>query len=93
MSGPYVNEDGDVWVERGSVPWPKARREAWSVVDTGWTWATVGLAYDGIEHNVLVTDEYEMPCEAASEAKQRGEAPTCGCCRLIDAYHFRQVET
>lgn len=83
MSGPYLNEDGDVWVERGSVPWPKALREAWSVVDTGWTWADVGLAYEGIQRGVLVSDENEMPCE---------DAPACKCCRLIDAYHFRQVE-
>ena len=93
MSGPYVNDDGDVWVERGSVPWPRARREAWSVVDSGWTWAAVGLAYEGIDRAILVSDEEEAPCESAYEAHGRGEAPPCGCCRVIDAYHFRQVES
>lgn len=92
MSGPYVNDDGDIWVERGSVPWPRARHEAWNVADTGWTWAAVGLVYEGIQHDVLVSDGHEMPCEAAYEAKQRGVAPTCGCCRLIQAYHFRTAE-
>jgi hypothetical protein len=28
MSGPFVNDDGDVWVERGVVPWSKAWAEA-----------------------------------------------------------------
>lgn len=83
MGGPYVNDNGDVWVERGSVPWPKARSEAWSVVDTGWSWADIGLAYMGIARDVLVSDQHEAPCEAA---------PDCGCCRRIDAYHFQQVE-
>lgn len=83
MSGPYLNEDGDIWVERGVVPWSQARREALSVVDTGWTWAEVGLAYEGIQKSVLVSDENEAPCE---------NAPDCRCCRYITAYHFRQVE-
>lgn len=83
VTGPYVNEEGDIWIERGSVPWPQARREAWSVTDTGWTWAEVGLVYEGIDHGILVSDENEAPCE---------NAPDCMCCRRIDAYHFRTIE-
>lgn len=83
MNGPYINDDGDVWVERGVVAWKDARREAWSVAGTDWTWADVGMAYLGIDRGILVSDENEMPCE---------NAPDCGCCRRIDAYHFRTIE-
>lgn len=84
----YVNDDGDVWVERGSVPWPQARRAALEACDTGWTWAEVGLVYEGKQDGVLVSDEHEMPCETARETNP----PECSCCRRIDAYHWRQVE-
>jgi hypothetical protein len=92
MSGPYVNDDGDIWVERGAVPWPKARVEARSVIDWMY-WATSDrLVYEGIDRHILVSDGNEAPCESAYEADRRGEAPRCDCCRVIDAYHFRTEE-
>ena len=86
MSGPYVNDDGDVWVERGSVPWPQARREAAEAL-VGFV-GPAALVYDGIELRVLVSDREEQPCESAWEAEREGRSPTCGCCRVIDAYSF-----
>jgi hypothetical protein len=91
MSGPYVNDDGDVWVERGAVRWPKA---VWAEARIGLDyWDFDGrLIYDGIERHVLVSDEQESACLSAQEAVDEGRAPTCGCCRVIDAYHFHGEE-
>lgn len=88
MSGPYVNDSGDVWVERGMVKWKDAYREASSTIGDPW----FKVEYVGIVRDVLVADHEEAPCEAASEAHVRGEAPTCKCCRTIEAYHFRQAD-
>jgi hypothetical protein len=91
MSGPYVNDDGDVWVERGPVRWPT---EVWMQAREGLDyWDTDDrLVYDGIQHDVLVSDKEEAACSSAHEAVAEGRPPTCGCCRVIDAYHFHGEE-
>ena len=90
MSGPYVSDE-DVWVERGAVPWRDARRNASETADFA-SWGDDRLVYLGIDLRVLVCDENEAPCQSAYEADARGEAPPCGCCRVIYAYHFRWEE-
>lgn len=87
MSGPYVNDDGDIWIERGSAPWPAIQHEAREMADvlSGWP-SDTRLVYDGIDLAIRVSDENEAPCELWSDD------PPCACCRTIDAHHFRAVE-
>jgi hypothetical protein len=79
----YVNEDGDVWVERGSAPWPAIQREAAAMVRQMGDWDSVSR-YEGIDRYVRVSDEREMPCMDEEDCK--------GCCRTIVAHHFRVVD-
>jgi hypothetical protein len=83
MTGPYVNEDGEIWIERGSVSWPAARHAAADMAR--WLGDDRSVAiYEGIERHVRVSDEREEPHMEAADC--------AGCCRTIDAYSFRTVE-
>ena len=79
----YVNDDGYIWVERRSAPWPYIHRAAMAMAalhnEPGWRW---GVTYEGIRSDVLVTDMHEAPCI---------EQP-CKCCRRIEAHQFFMVE-
>jgi hypothetical protein len=84
--GPYVNDSGDIWIERGAMPWPKVLLEARWMADEILDYYPSGvLRYDGIEEGVRVSDEYEQPHMDEESCKE-------GCCRTITAYHFRAVE-
>lgn len=86
MRGPYVNDEGDIWIERGSAPWPKVQREARAMADELIDVRPYAiLRYEGIEQDVRVSDEHEAPAMAGEEGHE-------ACCRVIDAYHFRAVE-
>jgi hypothetical protein len=97
---PYVNEDGEVWIERGSAAWPKIQHEAYSMLDEmGWgPWDGYRREYVGIEEGVRVSDQHEYShgdddgC-ADSQNVEDSEAPGfVPCCRTITAHHFRGVE-
>lgn len=79
----YGNEAGDIWIERGSAPWPRIQHEA--KASAWFEWADDGvLRYEGIEEDVRVSDEREFP---------HLEPEDCpGCCRTIVAHHFRMEE-
>jgi len=87
MGGPYVNEDGDIWIEKGSRPWPRVLYEARGIVDEQLGPYPQGiLRYEGIDDGVRVSDERESP---------HWDDEDCGedrCCRTVVAYHFRAVE-
>jgi hypothetical protein len=103
MNGPYVNEDGDVWIERGSAPWPRIQREARYMLDELGCGPSDGfvIEYLGIETGVNVSDEHEYPhhdppdgCRDSLDLED-GEEPPPGwqpCCRVIEAHHFRGDE-
>ncbi len=97
MSGPYVSDNGDIWIERGSAPWPAILAEARSMADEILDYYPSGvLRYDGIQSNVRVSDEHEYPhgedLEEPEEALDREMEVCNGCCRTITAHHFRAVE-
>ncbi len=103
MKGPYVSEDGDVWIERGSAPWPRIQREGYAMLDEmGWGVADgYRREYVGIETDVRVSDNNEAgaihgdddACADASDVDldnpPEGWEP---CCRTVTAHHFRGVE-
>lgn len=92
MRGPYVNDDGDFWLERDGTPWPKILKEAAS-------WAReLGdpmsvMRYDGIQHDVRVSDELEYVhmdddgC-ADSQGKESDDPDFEPCCRSTTCYAF-----
>lgn len=91
MSGPqtyvpvYVNDDGDMWIERGVVPWPRVLHEAADMARTIGEPDSVAL-YEGIVEDVRVSDERECP---------HMDDDGCGgeeCCRTISAYAFHSAE-
>lgn len=96
MNGPYINEDGDMWYERGSATWPRIRSaasgDAWMVTDGK-------MEYVGIEKDVRVSDNHEAGgvhgdddgC-ADSQGKEFEDPSFEPCCRTIEAYHFRASE-
>jgi hypothetical protein len=89
MSGPYVNDDGDIWIERGSARWPAIQREAREAADEMGDYANddMRIVYAGLVSGVRVTDEHEEPCSIMDP-----DDPLCTCCRTITAHHFRTVE-
>ncbi|HEX5016486.1 MAG TPA: hypothetical protein VFX15_02740 [Actinomycetes bacterium] len=99
MNGPYVNGDGDVWIERGTAPWPRIQREAFNVLyEMGWGRADgYSMEYQGAEKDVRVSDEHEYPhgdddgC-ADYQGKDYNDPGFEPCCRSIEAHHFRGVE-
>ena len=88
MRGPYVNEEGDIWIERGSAPWPRIQREARSMATEVLDFYPNGiLRYEGIETDVRVSDTREAPHMFDEDRCEED-----GCCRTIVAHHFRAVE-
>lgn len=100
MKGPYVNDEGDIWIERGSAPWPRVLREARSMADEILdTYPNGILRYEGIDHGVRVSDNHETDgvhgdddgC-ADSQDMDYNDPAFVPCCRTVVAYHFRAVE-
>jgi hypothetical protein len=93
MSGPYVNDDGDIWIERKSAPWPVIQHEARLMADEmdwgSYFLSDTTLVYEGIVEDVRVSDEHEAACERYPDDP---EWAPCTCCRTIVAHHFRVVE-
>lgn len=99
MKGPYVNEDGDLWIERGSCSWNEAQREAKGYL-VG-EFSADAIEYVGAESGVRVSDENEYvhwdeeDCrEIAEDGLPEGEelpADWRPCCRTVEAWHFRAV--
>lgn len=91
MTGPYINEDGDIWIERGSAPWPAIQHEARQMADEmdgAWTRGSTALRYLGISPAIRVSDHEEYPCTDA-DGNFRLDCPQC---RTIAAHHFRWEE-
>lgn len=97
MRGPYINEDGDLWIERGTAPWPKVRQAAcWmadEISDSG------KVRYVGIEKDVRVSDNNEAGSVhgdddgcADSQGVDYDDPGFEPCCRTVEAYHFQAVE-
>jgi hypothetical protein len=91
---PYVNDDGDVWIERGVAPWPVIRH--WGrimAIELGGDLSE----YVGIEFDVRVSDEHEYSHgddDGCADSRDTTiKAPGfVACCRTITAHHFRAVE-
>lgn len=87
MSGPYVNEEGDIWIEKGIMPWPRVLSEArWMVDEQLGPYPQGILRYEGVQDGVRVSDVREYV---------HYDDEDCGdekCCRTVTAYHFRAVE-
>lgn len=96
MNGPYVNDDGDIWIERGSTTWPRAQREAAVTARDIGDYYSVSR-YEGIDLDVRVSDEHEYAhgdddaC-ADSQDMDYDDPNFTPCCRTVAAYHFRSVE-
>jgi hypothetical protein len=92
--GPYLNDDGDIWVPR-TVPYLEAHREAKSIVDM-WT---DRLVYVGKSDDFLLGFTHDCFCEDYCERARRCDETTGWqevesgdtSCR-VPAWHFRSVE-
>jgi hypothetical protein len=100
MTGPYVNDEGDIWIERGSAAWPRIVREArWMADELLDVYPNGILLYEGIDPDVRVSDNHEAGgvhgddhgC-ADWQEKDRNDPAFEPCCRTIIAHHFRAVE-
>lgn len=96
MNGPYVSDNGDVWIERFDVPWPRAQAEARSYLSE-MGWEDEPMDFVGVEQEVRVSDEHEYvhgdDDGCADSQDTTIEAPGfVACCRTIAAYHFRGRE-
>lgn len=96
MKGPYVNEDGDLWIERGDVSWNRAQHEARGYL-VGEMEADA-IRYVGKENDTRVSDEIEyvhMDDDGCADADDVDLAnPPKGwkpCCRTANTYHFEAV--
>lgn len=92
--GPYLNEEGDIWVPR-TVPYLEARRLARS----GMEYSADRLAYVGKENAYLTGFARDCDCDEGcaggtwDEDDAQGEdwgAPLAEC--NVPAWHFRSVE-
>jgi hypothetical protein len=92
----YVNDEGDVWIPKGSGPWPKILREARGMLDMI---ADPGpMEYLGVTE-VRVSDEHDADGlhhdddGCADSQDTRLEAPGfVPCCRTEQGHHFRAKE-
>jgi hypothetical protein len=83
VNGPYVSNEGDVWIERGDAPWPRIQRAARMILDEmGYDEPGYPMRYEGIEQGVRVSDNNEADGVHAEETG-------CDCCRTVVAHHFR----
>lgn len=87
--GPYMNDDGDVWVPR-TVPYLEARRIARSgVVEYDYR-----LRYEGKSDTFLLGFTRDCWCEdycAGGEPDEFGDSVPVPECR-VPAWHFRIIE-
>ena len=92
MNGPYVNEDGDFWLERDGTPWPRILAEAASWAHQMGDWDSV-MRYDGIQKDVRVSDELEYVhgdddgC-ADAQGTTIDDPGFTPCCRTTTCYAF-----
>lgn len=94
----YINEDGDLWIERGVAPWPAIQHEAAAMAaeisDSG------KVRYEGIQVDVRVSDNNEASMvhgddDGCADSQFGGDPAPDGwepCCRTVEAHHFRAVE-
>lgn len=97
MRGPYVNEEGEVWIERGSARWPAIQREARNILDEMGYDLDYVMRYEGIVKDARVSDENEFPhLDDVGCIEAQGEdydaSTFVPCCRTIEAHNFRAVE-
>lgn len=86
--GPYMNEDGDVWVPR-TVPWRDARGVALAAVqEYGWVVRYIGkdeATLFGFSRDCLCDETCERTDEEADD-----HDPTLADACKVPAWHFRQ---
>jgi hypothetical protein len=89
--GPYMNDDGDVWVPR-TVPWREARSLALTGVD--YLYTNQRFRYVGKEDALLLGFVRDCLCDEQcyggpeNEHGDHDPAPEC----RVPAYHFQVVE-
>ena len=89
--GPYINDEGDVWVPR-TVPWREARSVALTGVEH--IYANERFAYVGKTDELLIGFARDCFCEEecyGGPADENGDATSFDECR-VPAWHFRVEE-
>lgn len=92
----YMNDDGDIWIERGSGTWPQIQREARATLDMI-DEPEHSMVYLGLEKDVRVSDVHEYVhydddgcADAQDVSLEARELPVFEpCCRTVEAHHFR----
>ena len=93
--GPYTNQDGEIWIERGDGSWNQAQREAkYTLEEMGYDRVEgYVIRYAGISQKIRVTDEHEWAhgdddgC-ADYQGKELDDPTFEPCCREIEAWHW-----
>jgi hypothetical protein len=86
--GPYINDEGDVWVPR-TVPWRDARRVASSGAVLDWDQR---LQYVGKADVDLLGFSRDCYCDSYCGGRYDDTEPTGETPCLVPAWHFRIVE-
>ena len=88
--GPYMNEDGDIWVPR-TVPWREARAVARRAVqEYGFVLLYIGKT-DATLYGFSRDCHCDWQCDLVDEEREGYDSALADAC-IVPAWHFRQDE-